>query len=575
MQVRDAIGHVIRVGDGKIVVAIETDYQTRVFAHSRGVAQVGQPGDVIGSAAGDATIVLLIVSLAFAEAGESAPFGGNRAGEPLQQFITRPLGYLKRLEQRIVFEPGVLQVPFLGAAVFPLSDDEVAEITAPHCEREQVHLGREARDPSREVTTDLDTLLGRHFAVVGSTGQGKTHFVVNRIRELKHLPSSRIVVFDINGEYENAFASDSDVQVTRFEKTANSDTRIPYVALGLRGLIRLLLPSERTQLPALRLAVDSLPYVESDGVGARLVGQPLFAHFDDCRIAKPAELQQAWENIDRLRNASGSLTRARSWPHMRALSCIVADAIALGPHNRGQLERSGFHYGNAATLVHRIQNSYSDRRFQEVINESPPSVDGDADIENESAALLKRVFGSFDEPTPWRVNIVDLSNVAVDLLSYILGAILEQYADAVFVRGPGGSPPILLVLEEAHHYLRSVRSEVNEMMPPMAYERLAKEGRKFGIAMALCTQRPSELSETVLSQCGTLFVFRLTSERDKQIVGIASNINTFLFQDLSMLQRGEFVAAGAAVNFPVRLLSTRAEPPPKSTDSPFAKTWTA
>lgn len=574
MQNREAIGHVTRIGNGQIVIAIETDYQTRVFAHAEGVAQVGQPGDVIGSAAGESTIVLMIISLAFAEGMESSPFGRNRpADEPLQQFITRPLGYLRQSESGLVFEPGVLHAPFLGAAVFPLSDAEIGEITRPSISSKELYLGQEARDRSRAVTTDLDALLGRHFAVVGSTGQGKTHFIVNRIRDLKRLPHSRIVVFDINGEYENAFDGDNDVRITRFAKDGADDNRIPYVALGLRGLVRLLLPSERTQLPALRLATDSLPYMESDGTGARLVGQQNFVHFDDCRLGDRTQLEQAWNNLNDLRNTPQDLEKATTWPHMRALSCLIADAIALGPHNRGQLERSAFHYGNAAALVHRIQNSYSDRRFREVINEQPPAIGPEADMEREAAALLSRVFGDFDQPTTWRVNIVDLSNVAVDLLSYILGALLEQYADAIFARGPGGSPASLLILEEAHHYLRSVRSDANELMPPMAYERLSKEGRKFGISMALSTQRPSELSETVLSQCGTLFVFRLTNERDKQMVHVASNVDTFLFQDLSMLQRGEFVAAGAAVNFPIRLMSSPAVPPPRSADAPFARAW--
>lgn len=574
MQNREPIGHVIRIGNGQIVVAVETDYQTRVFAHAQGVAQVGQPGDVIGSAAGDSVIVLMIISLAFAEAAESSPFGRSRpADEPLQQFITRPLGYLRQSGGGLIFEPGVLQAPFLGAAVFPLSDAEISEITRPPISSREVYLGQEARDRSRAVKTDLDALLGRHFAVVGSTGQGKTHFIVNRIRDLKRYPNSRIVVFDINGEYANAFIGDPDVQVTRFTKDGAGDMRIPYVALGFRGLVRLLLPSEKTQLPALRLAVDSLPYLESDGIGARLTGHQDYVHFDDCRIASREELTKAWSNLEVLRNTPYDLDRAPAWPHMRALSCLVADAIALGPHNRGQLERSGFHYGNAATLVHRIQNSYSDRRFREVINEHPPAIGGEADMEKESSALISRVFGDFGKRTPWRVNIVDLSNVAVDLLSYVLGALLEQYADAVFTRGPGVSPACLLILEEAHHYLRSVRADASDLMPPMAYERLAKEGRKFGISMGLSTQRPSELSETVLSQCGTLFVFRLTNERDKQMVHVASNVDAFLFQDLSMLQRGEYVAAGAAVNFPIRLISSPAVPPPKSADAPFAQLW--
>lgn len=575
MADREAIGRIVRISRGQIVVDIETEFQTRVFTHAHGIARVGQPGDVLGAAAGSNIIVLLITELAFAEPTTFQKDSFDKDEPPLQQFITRPLGVLSsgEADSSIQFEPGVQQTPFLGSAVFPLTDEEIAATIRPKLTSISLFMGREARDPSRKVTTDFDLLLARHAAVLGSTGQGKTHFVINCLKEILKLEHSRIVVFDINGEYAPAFRHLPYVNLTKFAKTENSDDRIPYVALGMRGLIRLLIPSERAQLPALRLAIESLPNLEFLNGGVRIAGDEAISIFDDCRSATFSEMSTAYESIEKLRNARKGLPRAKSWPNMRALACIAADSVALLPSNRGGFERNAFQYGNVTSLVNRIRNYCSDTRFTRIVNVAPASDGMPLNATSEVKGLLKRIFGDPQGHEAWKLHIVDLSNIAVDHLGYVLGALLEQFADDVFDRGPGKTEPVLLVLEEAHHYLRSVRQEVSEVAPPMAYDRLAKEGRKFGISMLLCTQRPSELSETVLSQCGTLFVFRLTSSKDKAIVNAASEIQEILFQDLSMLQRGELVATGIAFNFPIRVLSTPADPPPHAADYEYAKMW--
>ena len=98
-----------------------------------------------------------------------------------------------------------------------------------------------------------------------------------------------------------------------------------------------------------------------------------------------------------------------------------------------------------------------------------------------------------------------------DLAPHVLGSLLELFAEQLFERGPGRTHPTLLVLEEAHHYLRQIPGDAETGMHSLAYERLAREGRKFQLALLISTQRPSEVSPTVLAQCGSWAVFRLTN----------------------------------------------------------------
>lgn len=159
--------------------------------------------------------------------------------------------------------------------------------------------------------------------------------------------------------------------------------------------------------------------------------------------------------------------------------------------------------------------------FTDVVNVSGgPGQGGALSWATESANLVERIFGG--QQVDWRVHIINLRRVSHDLTPFVLGSLLELYAYELFRRGQEQAVPTLLVLEEAHHYMRPIGSGEDANENSLAYEHLAKEGRKFGLALWLSTQRPSEISPTVLSQCNNWVTFRLTSEKDLNAVQTAS-----------------------------------------------------
>jgi DNA helicase HerA-like ATPase len=227
-------------------------------------------------------------------------------------------------------------------------------------------------------------------------------------------------------------------------------------------------------------------------------------------------------------------------------------------------------------MINRIRGLIEDPQFTSVVEIAgtaglvqPLSMDA------ECAALVRDVFGPpvFGQ-NDWSVHIVDLSRLAQDLMPFVLGSLLEMFAAEIFKRGPGNTHPTMLALEEAHHYLRQLPGESDGGQQALAYERLAKEGRKFGLSLLISTQRPSEVSPTVLSQCGTWVVFRLNNEADQRAVASAAETaGVNVSRQLAGLGRGEAIIFGAALPVPTRLSVSRPNPEPDSKDPPFLEMW--
>lgn len=571
---RIPFGYVVSIEGSNVTLNLKDEHRGQLAAHREGVSSVTEYGSLFGVLDGYRLLLLRVKSLSFMEPREAHRAGVGSSAlnrEPLRVVIGNVLGVLSREESGLAFKPDSLISPALGAEAFPLSEEELqAVLEAPSSEREanEVELGRAVRGGSLKV--GAKRLLGRHVAVLGSTGQGKSCFTAAVLQQfLRGWRLPRIVVFDVNGEYEQALAphlpNQHDIRLTTLGGN-NPDLRIPYYALGRHGLSRLLLPSEKTQRPALSFALDMLRYVRwfSGPKGAGLINGDATL-FDDCR---PEGALGAWETINALRN--GTASPALVWPPMSALGCLVAEshALKINPRSRDRdVERDSFHYGNVAPLVTRIRRLVEDPLFNQVVD-TEGGRGGSLNWEREGARLVSTIFG--DGSSRWKLHVVNLRSVAHDLMPMVLGSLLELFAFELFRRGQDRTYPTLLVLEEAHHYLRQVVEGDESARETLAYERLAKEGRKFGLSLWVSTQRPSEISPTVLGQCGTWVVFRLTGEQDLRAIGNASE--WFDRGDLGRiggLQRQHALVLGGSVAIPTRIIAPEAKPRPRSDDPPF------
>ena len=585
MQNRDAVGYVVEVDSGKVLLNLLDHHRGQLASHGQGISPVAEIGSMLAINAGYRLLIMKIIGLNFAEPKEVHKLNDKSKSldrEPLRHIQGVTVGWIEQNNGERRFLSDTLVSPPLGAEAFPVSDEEMKIILGGNEYEGPVNLGNEYQTSSK-IQVGLNSLLAQHVAVVGSSGQGKSSFTASILQQLADMPKARIVVFDINGEYDRAFKlSEEAIQAgntgnrlndKEYKHTAIGESvdgseslKIPYYALGRQGLHRLCLPSEKTQRPALTFAINNLKYVNWDEVqeGASLYDDETVL-FSDCR---QEGANDAYGAIKKLRE--GDVEPVQEWPHMSTLAALVAESHALVPGRYG-IERNAFYYSNVSPLITRIHRLIDDEMFNSVVdvNGGPAKSDGgELNWQTEADCLVNEIFGDFN--SDWKVHVVNLRQIPQDLMPMVLGSLLELYASVLFRRGQSKSPATLLVLEEAHHYLRPIGEESETEKNALAYERLAKEGRKFGLSLWLSTQRPKEVSPTVLSQCGTWFSFRLTSDQDLKAVSTASEwADTREVKRIAGLSRQHALAIGNCISIPTFFKAANANPTPKSEDAPF------
>lgn len=575
MRSRLPVGYVVRIEGTDVTLNLLDMHRGQLASHAQGVSAVTEIGSLLVLAAGSRALVMKVVSLSFDEPREAHRLGigsSTHQTEPLRNVSGIVVGRLSREQGKPHFISDSLATPPLGAEAFPLNTEELAAIL---CGDESSDIAIKLGDDLRgggSLHVGLESLISRHVAVLGSSGQGKSCFTAAMLQQIVKLPGARVVIFDINGEYEDALAlqdlPDDAVKCTTLGGQGPNAFKIPYFALGRHGLSRLLIPSEKTQRPALTFALEHLHQVKwfPHLKGAGLVNDVQPFLFDDCRQGGAGD---AYNRIEKIRN--GQAHTANIWPNMAALAALVAESHGLQPSKKGY-ERNAFSYSNISPLVTRINRFAEDPMFQAVIDvEGGPGAEEGLNWATESTNLVEQIFGGQD--TDWRAHIVNLRHLAHDLTPFVLGSLLELYAYELFRRGQENKIPTLLVLEEAHHYLRPIGSGEEAGENSLAYERLAKEGRKFGLALWLSTQRPSEISPTVLSQCNNWVAFRLTSEKDLAAIHSASEwADRREIRRIAGLPRQTAIIFGGSISMPTLIRAPDAEPRPRSSDAEF-RAW--
>jgi len=593
-----AIGYVVGLEGEKIRVNLHEGLQGRLASHREGVSSVTQPGDLIGFDAGNILVVARVTDMAFVEADKAhkANIGTSDITDmPLRQIIAYAIGFIKRNDEGYNFVSEDWRLPALGSSAVPLTAgllNTIYSIDKNDLER-AIEIGVDSRTKSVKILASIDKLLTRHIAVLGSTGYGKSNFNALLTRRIADkYPNSRIVIFDINGEYSQAFEGVKNVKHTILGKCPGAEVpkppqlrdqvfsegfysykQIPYEALGFAGLIKLLRPSDKTQLPALRNALGAINRTHFEGSNFYLkdIEGKRFDIFDDCRDENQFHLA-AW--LHGLRNRT--LEKTDKWPPFKSIASLVAEfgCVAADPRT-GASKRDAFSYGNVLPLIKIIQQLSEDMRFRNIVDMNGGHVlanDGkhwETAMKNEVDYFFGKEKGEVND---WNVHIVNLKNLSQDHAPMLLSALLEMFAEVLFLRGQNKAFPTVLLLEEAHHYLRDPYSEVDAQIK--AYERLAKEGRKFKCSLIVSTQRPSELSSTVLAMCSNWFTLRLTNERDLQTLRYAMESgNELMIRQISGLPRGDAIAFGSAFNLPVRISIHQAVPSPRSSDAIYSEEW--
>ncbi|MFO0986550.1 MAG: ATP-binding protein [Alphaproteobacteria bacterium] len=432
-------------------------------------------------------------------------------------------------------------------------------------DRRFVRVGHLASAESIPALVDIDRLVTRHSAVVGTTGSGKSTTVAGLLSALSdpsHYPAARILVIDIHGEYGAALADRARVFRINADKAKKDEALyIPYWALTADELI----PVTFGQIDdAGRGSVlDRIADKKRESIGKK--PRPgLTADSLTVDSPVPFSLHQLWFDLHCEMRAThheqaGRPQSKETWalelggdnkpiqpgdtmrviaPRFRPAKDIKDDPEKI------RLSRSPLNIGRS---IDRLASRLRDPRFDFLFRPGPWLPKEDGAVENDLDSLLALWLGR-EKP----ITILDLSGVPPSIQSDLVAALLRIVYEALFwarrLPEGGRSRPLLVVLEEAHLYLSQP-----EWPAAQAVRRIAKEGRKYGIGAMIVSQRPSEVDHTILSQCGTLIAMRLTNSNDRGHVTSAATDNLEgLFAMLPILRTGEAVIVGEAVNLPVR-----------------------
>jgi hypothetical protein len=475
------------------------------------------------------------------------------------------------------FQRGISQYPTIGDEVHLVSEGELQKIYGQPDKPYFVKLGHIANAESIPALVDVNKLITRHSAIVGTTGSGKSTTVasiLNSLSDPEKYPSSRILILDIHGEYAQALHDRAEIFKIGANRTAKyheNELYIPYWALSFDELCEVSFGefnSEKEKNAVLeriqKSKEETLKKYPKSG-----------SNIDSLNVDSPIpfDLNTLWYQL--YLETFATYYKSKEG---RPIDNLAYDVDSYGAELRGNPSAgippvfknvkndagdpekinylSTSNSLNIAKQLSLLGSKLRVPRYNFIFRPGDWNPEEDGKVTKDLDELLKSWIGSKKT-----ITILDLSGVPNDILNTIIGIVLRILYEALFwsrnLSQGGRHRPILLVMEEAHIYLNdSFRGIASRTV-----QRIVKEGRKYGIGAMIVSQRPSEINSTILSQCGTFFALRLANSTDRgHITGAISDSLESLTNMLPILRTGEAIILGEAVKLPMR---TIIEAPPK------------
>ncbi len=505
-----AIGEVMEIAGSGSQIRIDGAALAAIQAHKDpSVAMSGQVGSQVKMLVGQNLLIANVRTMRASEGGEVFAHvdflgEGNRDSS----------GKLSS------FRRGVTRYPIPGSKVLPVSTDDLRAVFAAS---DEAHIEIGTVYPTDDIrgTLYVDPMLSKHFAVLGSTGTGKSTsvaLILHRISQLS--PEGHIVMIDPHGEYSAAFKGCGEL--------FNVDNlQLPYWLMNFDEHCEVMLTTHgaERQRDADILAKSLL--------AARTKGKDMSQY--------------------------GKVTVDSPIPY------LLADLNTIIVNEMGKLERAGdtLPYQRLKTKLDELR---ADPRYTFMFSGML--------VSDSMPGLLAKLFRLPSQGRP--ISIVDVSGVPSEITSVVVSVLARMVFDYAIWSRTEAQRPLLLVCEEAHRYVPKDENSENGQAVRRILERIAKEGRKYGVSLGLITLRPSDLAEGVLSQCGTIVAMRLNNERDQACVRAAMPEGARGFLDaIPALRNRECIVCGEGVAIPIRVRFDDLEPEkrPASSDPSFARLW--
>ncbi|SIR07661.1 hypothetical protein SAMN05880561_108117 [Rhizobium sp. RU33A] len=446
-----------------------------------------------------------VVALAYSMQTEGKDWGEGADNQFLIEVELMGEVYLQE-DGKETFSTGISRYPYLGAIAHRIRAADLSRIYDTRLSDTAV-IGKLTQDESIDAAIHVPSMLSKHFAVVGSTGVGKSTAVSLLLRKaIESDPKLRILILDPHNEFAAAF---------------------PDLAV--------VIDTDTLDLPFWLMRLDEFAEVLFRG------RPPVPEELDILRDLMP-EAKRAFRG-----NESALMRRMADKSSMTADTPVpyrIADLLALIDERIGRLEGRG-EKPYLRSLKMRIMSAVNDPRYHFMFSNNTIS-----DTIMETIAHIFRIPGD-DRP----ISTFQLSGIPSEVVNSVASVLCRMAFELAL--WSNGAIHMLVVCEEAHRYVPADPT-LGFIPTRQAIARIAKEGRKYGVSLGIITQRPGELDQTILSQCSTLFAMRLANDRDQEIIRSAipdSSISTTSF--ISSIGNGEAIAFGEAIAVPMRMRFTR------------------
>ncbi|TBG58349.1 DUF87 domain-containing protein [Rhizobium leguminosarum] len=479
-----------------------------------------------------------------------------------------PLGTLKNGK----FNRGGDELAIPPKRVVPATKEEIAAIYAEAFEaKDRFRFSSLTRQRDIDVPVHGDRFFNKHIAVVGASGSGKSSSVSTVLQkaisakdgEYQGLNNSHILVFDLHSEYAAAFPEANVISV--------DDLILPYWLLNEDEMEDMFLESgdnnNYNQESLLRSVVTI----------AKKIGNPDAdkVNFDSPLPYEIEHVANAFRNLAReTKNADNSLlikfkdnTEIEFADVDAQLEHYCQELREFAATKRSEINKGPYADGSIDKFERRVRSKISNSRLDFIFGVKA------------KAATLEEVlkqFTGYGDKLKTNVTIVDLSGIPFELLSITVSLISRLMFDFCYYARRAESlteQPFLMVYEEAHKY--APKSGLARYKASLAaIERIAKEGRKYGISLLISSQRPSEISETIFSQCSNFLAMRLTNPDDQSYVRrLLPDTLGNLTEGMPALEQGEALLIGDAVIMPCVVYVEKCDPAPASSDVKYLTLW--
>ena len=498
-----------------------------------------------------------------------------------------PIGCYSETEDGISFRQGGVNLPSPTEPAY-LPDDEVINAIFSSNDNFSFQIGNLSNNDAVNYFVDGNKFFGKHIAVVGSTGSGKSCAVARLLQNImkisdghnenaNSLKNSHVIIFDIHSEYQSAFklAEEEHFSLNSLDV---EKLCLPYWLMNSQELEALFIESNEmnshNQISQFKKAV--ILSKEKHNPSMEHINYDTPVYFD------------IWEVYRYIKNKNSEvINKNETLPHLpkRSDGTIINDAenvylsedvsFAATSTAKDSKASNGPYNGEFERFVTRLETKLSDNRLKFIT--TPKKENGEAFKTEDFDVILQQFLGYIDKSN---VTIIDLSAIPFEVLSIVISLLSRVIFDFAFhysklrhTSGLVNDIPFMLVCEEAHNYIpKNGGAEYNASKHSI--ERIAKEGRKYGLNLMVVSQRPSEVSETIFSQCNNFIVLKLTNVNDQNCIkNLLPDNNSSLVDTLPTLAAGECLVVGDAVPLPAIVKMSLPNPRPSSSNVNVYDEW--